>query len=105
MTPQEHLPGCDGRHTSRQACNSLAPEAVPAHLSRETAASPAAVATTIELDVETQKAAECRRAIADGPVQTIDTAHIPVLPLAVLAMLTLGSVLILWRLFARRARG
>ena len=103
MTTQEPLPGCDGRHTSRQACNSLAPEAIPAHLSREAAASPAAVATAIEIEVEAPHT-EHSRAIADGPVETIDTAHIPVLPLAALAVLTLASVLVLWRLLARRVR-
>lgn len=104
MTPQEHLPGCDGHHTPRQACNSHARDAVPAHLSREGSASPAAVATTVELEVKAPEAAEQRHAIADGPVETIDSAHIPMLPLAVLAVLTLTSVLVLWRLFARRDR-
>ncbi|HEX5479858.1 MAG TPA: hypothetical protein VFY79_09080 [Dehalococcoidia bacterium] len=104
MTPQEHLPRCDGHHTPRQACNSLARDAVPTHLSRQAPASWAAVAATVEPEVEAQEVTERRHAIADGPVDTIDTAHIPVLPLAGLAVLTLASVLVLWRLFARRAR-
>ena len=107
MTPHEHLPGCDERHTVRQACNSRGGDAVPAHLARD-ADGPTyatAVATAIVNDVQVQNEAQPisdhARGIADGPVETIDTQHVPVLPLIALVALTLTCVIVLWRLFAR----
>ena len=105
MTPQEHLSGCDGHHTPRQACNSHAGDAVPSHLSRAgIPASAVAVAPVSAREVDAAEVGASGHAIADGPLETIDTAHVPVLPLVALALVTAACIVVVWRLLLRRSR-
>jgi hypothetical protein len=105
MMIEGHAPGCDGRHTPRQPCN--APTVV-ASFDEPLPEDEGAFAEALPEDegapeeamliAEDELGVRRTKAVADGPLEVIDTTKMPLLPAIVLVVVTLAVALIVMRI-------